>query len=61
MTRISENDRAFRLVATARAVLASPENVACLPLVQIALNEVTIAEFFKREKEAKNVASNHQG
>ena len=50
MTRISENDRAFKLVATARAVLVSPENVVCMPLVQIALNEVTVAEFFKREQ-----------
>ena len=50
MTRISVNARAFRIVATARAVLVSPENVVCMPLVQIALNEVTVAEFFKREK-----------
>jgi hypothetical protein len=56
MTRISENDRAFRLVATARAVLASPENVTCLPWVEIAK-----AALLEHAKEQTHVAANSQG
>ena len=33
--------RAHMLVATARAVIRSPANVICLPLVRLALDELT--------------------
>ena len=44
MTHNSAIALPYKLVATARAVLVSPENVVPLPLVQLAMNEVKASE-----------------
>jgi len=44
MTRPSAFDIGARSVATARAVLKSPDNVTCLPWVAITMQELAVQE-----------------
>ena len=44
MNRPSAFDIGARSVATARAVLASPANVACLPWIMITMQELAACE-----------------